>query len=160
GLHEWYPETGLSIKFRDKKNRQPQVSWRPPRQVRIPVSGAKIDLRPGADWGWGFAPGWRIETSLRFTVRPEDPLTLDEFWREFRSPLLGFVRFASDRPDDLRRESYYHPRRKRQITVLNADRQTYDYEWRPNYGHYLFKAEDIPSEIEIIQRWMAVWRQA
>ena len=160
GLHEWYPETGLSLGFRDKKQHQPQVSWKPPKRIRIPIPGATIDLQPGADWSWGFGPGWRIDTSLRFTVRPEAPLTLDEFWRDYRSPLLGFVMFASDRPDDIHRESYRNPRRKRHITVLHADRHSYDYEWRPNYGHYLFKAEEVESELEVIRRWMAVWRSA
>ncbi len=67
--------------------------------------------------------------------------------------------FASNRPDDLRRETYYNARRKRQIVVLRTDRQTYDYEWRPNYGHYLFEAEDIDGEAKVIQLWIALWRQ-
>jgi hypothetical protein len=117
-------------------------------------------LQPGADWAWGVGPDWRIDTTLRFAVRPKASLTLDDFWREYRNPLLAFVRFASDRPDDIRRETYYNGRKNRQITVLHADRRTYDYGWRPNYGHYLFKAEDVSSESEVIQRWMAVWRKA
>jgi hypothetical protein len=161
GLHEWYPETGLSIEYRDKKKlRRPQVSWKPPKAIKIPVPGARITLQPSAESSCGFGPEWRIDTSLCFTVRPDEALTLDDFWREYRSPLLAFVMFASNRPDDLKSESYYNPRKKRQIVVLHADRQTYDYEWRPNYGHYLFKAADISSEVEVIQRWMAVWRQA
>ncbi|HEY5285976.1 MAG TPA: HEPN domain-containing protein [Solirubrobacteraceae bacterium] len=159
GLHEWYPETGLSIKYRDKRLRQPQVSWKPPKAIKIPIPGARITLQPGAGWGWGFGPGWRIDTTLCFTVRPDKALTLNDFWREYRSPLLAFVMFASDRPDDLRRESYYNARKKRQIVVLHASRQVYDYDWRPNDGHYLFKAENIDSEVEVIQRWMAVWRR-
>jgi hypothetical protein len=161
GLHEWYPETGLSLAFRDKKKlRGPQISWKPPKAVKIPLPGAKIALQPDAESSWGIGPEWRIKTSLRFTVRPDEPLTLDDFWREYRSPLLGFVLFASDRPDDLRRESYYNARKKRQLVVLRAARRTYDYEWRPNDGHYLFKAEDIESEAEVIKRWMKVWREA
>jgi hypothetical protein len=160
GLHEWYPETGLSIDHPDGKARLPRVTWKPPNRIKIPVPGARIALQPSADWGWGFGPGWRIDTSLRFTVRPDEALTLDEFWRQYRSPLLGFVMFASNRPDDLRRETYYNARRKRQIVVLRADRQTYDYEWRPNYGHYLFKAKDIDGEAKVIQLWIALWRQA
>jgi hypothetical protein len=160
GLHEWYPETGLSVKFRDRFRQRPQISWKPPKSVKIPVPGARITLNPGASWELGQVPEWRIDTSLRFTVRPDEPLTLDDFWRQYRNPLLGFVMFASDRPDDLRRESYYNPRKKREIVLLHADRKTYDYEWRPNYGHYLFKAENIPSEVEVIQRWMDAWRKA
>jgi hypothetical protein len=158
GLHEWYPETGLSLAFLDKRNRHPRVSWKPPKRVKVPVPAAEIVLNPGADWG-GFGPEWRIDTSLRFTVRPDEALTLDGFWRQYRSPLLGFVMFASDRPDDLRRESYFNPKSKRQIEVLYGGRRTYDYEWRLNDGHYLFKAEDIESEAEVIQRWMALWHQ-
>jgi hypothetical protein len=67
--------------------------------------------------------------------------------------------FASDRPDDLRRESYSNPKSKRHIAVLHGGRRTYDYEWRPNDGHYLFKAEHIESEADVIERWMALWRQ-
>lgn len=160
GLHEWYPETGLSLNYRDKKLRQPHVSWKPPKAIKIPMPGARITLQPSAGWGWGFGPEWRIDTMLRFTVRPDEALTLDGFWREFRSPLLGFVMFASDRPDDLRRESYYNARKKRQIVVLHAGRKIYEYEWRPNEGHYLFKAVDIDSEVDVVQRWMAVWRKA
>jgi ApeA-like protein len=160
GLHEWYPETGLSIKFRDKQHGEPQVTWKRPKPIKIPVPGASIALNPGVDWKWGFEPGWRIHTSLRYTVRPKKALTLDDYWRQYRNPLLGFVLFASDRPDDLQRESYYNARRQRQIVVLRADRKTYDYEWRPNYGHYLFKAEDVSNKVEAIQRWMTVWREA
>jgi hypothetical protein len=161
GLHEWYPVTGLSLTFRDKeKLRGPQISWKAPKAVKVPVPGAKIALRPDAKSSWGVGPNWRIDTSLRFTVRPKTALTLDEYWRQYRSPLLGFVLFASDRPDDLQRESFYNARKKRQIVVLRADRHTYDYEWRPTDGHYLFKAEDIPDEIEVIQRWITVWREA
>ena len=161
GLHEWYPVTGLSLTYRDKKKlRGPQVSWKPPKRIRIPVPGAGIDLQPDAESEWGIGPEWRVATSLRFIVRPDEPLTLDDYWRQYRSPLLGFVMFASNRPDDLRRESYYNPRKKREIVLLHADRKIYDYEWRPNYGHYLFKAENIPSEVEVIQRWMDAWRKA
>lgn len=160
GLHEWYPETGLSIRFADKQHREPRVSWKRPKPIRIPVPGASITLNPGVDWKWGVGPGWRIDTSLRFTVRPKKALTLADYWGQFRSPLLGFVLFASDRPDDLQRESYYNARRKRQIVVLRAERRTYSYEWSPSYGHYLFKAEDVASEAEVIQRWMKVWRDA
>jgi hypothetical protein len=91
------------------------------------VPGAKIALQPDAESSWDIGPDWRISTSLRFTVRPEKPLALDDYWGQYGSLLLGFVLFASDRPDDLQRESYYNPRKKRQIVVLRADRRTYDY---------------------------------
>jgi hypothetical protein len=126
--------------------------------VSIRIPGAQIELNPGADWSWGFGPSWRIDTTLKFTVRPDEPLTIDEYWPRFRSPLLGFVVFASDRPDDVVWESFYNPESQRQIVVMRAGRRSFDREWRPNDGHFLFKAEDIDSEVDVIQRWLAVWR--
>jgi hypothetical protein len=158
GLHEWYPETGLRLDFLDKKNRRPRVSWRAPKTVRIPLEGASVALAPTADWDWGFRPDWTIATGMRFTVRPRKGLTIEDHWQRFRSPLLGFVIFASDRPDDVSTEVFFNPRRRRQVVVLRADRSTYEREWRPNDGHFLFKAENIASEVEALKRWFAVWR--
>jgi hypothetical protein len=160
GLHEWYPETGLSIDHPDEDFHRPRVLWTPPRPVTIPVPGGEIQLNPGADWSWGFGPSWHIDTTMKFTVRPEQPLTLREYWQRFRSPLLGFVVFASDRPDDLTWESFYNPDLKRQIIVLRDDHHSYNREWRPNDGHFLFKAADLDNKIEALQRWLAVWRKS
>jgi hypothetical protein len=158
GLHEWYPETGLSLDHPDDDIYRPHVSWTPPAQVSIPVPGAEIQINPGADWSWGFGPSWLIDTTMKFTVRPEESLTIDDFWLRYRTALLGFVVFASDRPDDMTWESFYNAESKRQIVVMRADRRSFDREWRPNDGHFLFKAADIESEVEAIQRWFAVWR--
>lgn len=158
GLHEWYPETGLSMDHPDEDVHRPRVTWTPTGPVAIPLPDGEIQINPGADWSWGFGPGWRIDTTMKFTVRPEQPLTLREYWPRFRSPLLGFVIFASDRPDDLAWESFYNPDLNREIVVLRDDHRSYNRDWRPNDGHFLFKAENLDSETEAIAKWFAVWR--
>ena len=158
GLHEWYPETGLSPGDVDDDMHAECVLWTRPDSVSIPVPGAEIQLNPGAYRSWGFRPSWHIDTTMKFTVRPEEPLTLREYWARFRSPLLGFVIFASDRPDDLAWESFYNPDLKREIVVLHDNHRSYDRDWRPNDGHFLFKAVDVHSEAEVIAKWFEVWR--
>jgi hypothetical protein len=94
---------------------------------------------------------------MKFSVRPDEPLTIEDHWRQYGNPLLGFVIFASDRPDDLRWESFYNPEAKRQIVLLRSDRKSFEREWRPIPGHFLFRAEDVANG-EAIRRWLAAWR--
>jgi ApeA N-terminal domain 1 len=162
GLHEWYPETGLSPPERvDGSRPKLRFEWQQPASVVVSVSGATITLHPGVveqlTWNWG--PTWQIETSMHFTVQPDVPLAIDEFWPQYRSPLLTFIRFASDRPEDMTWEAFFDPDSKRNIVVLREGRQVFKREWRPNAGHFLFKAEDVDSEAEVVSRWFEIWRK-
>ena len=160
-LHEWYPETGMSPPDYSDDSRQLTFTWRQPDPLLVPVPGATITLQPGSvgahSWSWG--PTWQIETTMRFVVRPDAPLTLDDFWRRYRSPLLAFVAFAADRPNDMAEERFVDLDRKCGISVLHEGRHTFNRDWQPNDGHFLFRAADVTSEIDTIASWLAIWRQ-
>jgi ApeA N-terminal domain 1 len=162
GLHEWYPETGMSppdyIKGDPPKLR---FEWQQPKPLVITTPDATITLYGGVvehvTWSWG--PTWQIDTSMHFTVEPGEPLAIDEFWPRYRSPLLGLIRFASDRPDDMAWEAFSHAESNRSIAVLREGRQVFARPWRPNAGHFLFKAADVDNEADVITRWFEVWRK-
>ncbi len=156
GLHEWYPENGLSM---EEERTVVRVEWRPVEAIATEVPGAKITLQPGSDWSWSgpASPEWHIDTSMRFSVQADDPLTIEEYWRRYGSSLLGFVVFATDRPDDLAWESFYCPDNKRRIVLLRGGRKSYDRDWRLNDGHCLFRAKDVGDIPETLTKWLSVW---
>jgi ApeA N-terminal domain 1 len=162
-LHESYPETGMSPPELTQGERPNlRFEWQQPEPLTIVVPGATLRLNPGMveqlTWSWG--PTWQIDTSMHFTVEPDEPLTIDEYWPQYRSPLLGFLRFAADRPEDMAWEAFSnHDKNQRVIAVLREGRDVREREWRPNVGHFLFKAEDIDSEADVLSRWFGIWRQ-
>lgn len=158
GLHEWYPQQGFIHGESEDDPPRPRLQMRPVKPLRIPAPGAEISLALDGDWRASISPNWSIETMMRFIVKAEEPLTIDEHWNKYRSPLLGFIIFATDRPDDLRWESFYNPDTKRQIALLREDRETYDREWRLTPGHLLFRAEDLDDIGAAIRAWLELWR--
>jgi hypothetical protein len=162
GLHEWLPENGLSMSHPDEDIDQVQVNWSPVAPVLIPLPDAELSLRltRGYSWSGPASPDWSIETSMRFVVKPERPLTIEEFWRDYRRPLLGFVIFAADRPEDISREAFSSPDAKRGITVLRQGRESYKYDWRPIAGHFLFRAEDIDDVPDAFKKWIALYKKS
>jgi hypothetical protein len=159
-LHEWLPETGLSIDHPNADLSRLVVEWNAPERRTVALPGAEITLRPGADWSWNYSPGWSIETSMTFGVKPDDPLTIAKYWDQYGSPLLGFAVFAADAPDDLTYESYYNPQTERGVVVLRRDRTPPQREWRPTTGHYLFQASHLPDVGEALTRWFDTWRKS
>jgi hypothetical protein len=160
GLHEWYPVKGFVHEHSEEDPPQPRVQMRPVDPLRIELPGAELLLQLNGVWTASHSPRFSFETTLKFSVRPEFPLTIDEHWSRYGNPLLGFVIFASDRPDDLSEETFYDPEGQRQIVVLRSDRRSYKREWRPLAGHFLFRSEDVPDEGEVIRRWVEVWRRS
>jgi len=158
-LHEWIPDTGLSIEHNSDDNSRLVVAWNAPEQRDVTLSGATISLSPGADWAWSYSPGWSIETSMKFTVRSATALTIEEYWAEYGNALLCFAVFAADHPDDMAWESFYNPESKRQIVVLRSNRKPAQREWRPVPGRYLFQAEDLPDISDALKKWLTVWRK-
>jgi hypothetical protein len=156
-LHEWYPERGFVHQSEDEHGSR-RVELRQVEPKRLVVPSAEIDLQLDGEWAVNNDAKWSIETTMEFVVRPDEPLTIEDYWRQFRSPLLGFTRFASDRPDDLRWEAFGTPKTKRRIIVLRSPRESYEREWRPMPGRFLFRVEDIADEGEVIRRWLEVWR--
>lgn len=157
GLHEWYPERGFVHRSEDEHG-EPRVELQQFEPRRFTVPDAEIALQLDGDWVVNFDAKWSIETAMEFIVRPHESLTIEEYWRRFRSPLLGFIIFASDRPDDLRWETFGDPESQRRIVVLRSPRKSYDREWHLTPGHFLFRAEDVGNEAEAIRRWLDVWR--
>lgn len=157
-LHEWLPETGLSISGPTENQRRLVVEWNAPDRLTVTVEGGEVSLAASADWTWSHAPGWSIETTMTFSVTPDAPLTIDEHRRLFGQPLLGFVIFAADKPDDVTRESYYNPEDKTGIVVLQRGRNPTASEWQPIPGRYLFLAEDVDDVATAIGHWLDVWR--
>jgi hypothetical protein len=157
-LHEWYPEKGFVHGHSEDDPPRPRVEMQPVEPLRISVPGAEVSLELGGYWTVSYAPKFCIETTMEFSVRPDEPLTIEDHWHQYGNPLLGFVIFASDRPDDLRWESFHKPDTKRHIVLLRSDRKSFEREWRPLPGHFLFRAEDVADEGEAIRRWLAAWR--
>lgn len=158
GLHEWYPEVAFKHGHSQEEPSRPLVEMRPvdPRIIELP--DARLALELDGEWSVSFSPNWSVESSMLFAITPDAPLTIEDHSERFGDPLLGFVVFASDRPDDLRWESYRDPESRRQVVVLRAGRKSFEREWRPVPGHFLFKAQDVPDEAEAIRRWLAAWR--
>jgi len=156
-LHEWYPERGFVHRSDDEHGSQ-RVELRQVEPKRLKVPDAAIDLQLDGDWTVNYDAKWSIETTMEFVVRPDEALTIEDYWRRFRSPLLGFTRFASNRPDDLKWEAFGTSETKRRIVVLRSPRESYERKWRLTPGRFLFRAEDIADESEVIQRWLEVWR--
>ena len=157
-LHEWYPEKGFVHGHSEDELARPRVEMQQVEPLRVALPGAEVTLNLDGDWTVSYAATWSIETSMKFSVRPEEPLTIEDHWAQYGNPLLGFVIFASDRPDDVRWESFYDPEAKRQVVLLRSDRKSFEREWRPIPGHFLFRAEDVADEGEAIRRWLAAWR--
>ena len=158
-LHEWLPENGLSLPDVADDNSRLMVEWSAPERLTMSIPGGELVLRPGADWSWSYAPDWGIETSMTFTAKPDEPLTIAEHWRQFCNPLLSFCVFAVDRPDGLIYESYYSPTSKEGIRVLRRGHPVTQHEWRPTSGHYLFQAKDVDDPVNVLTRWLTVWHQ-
>lgn len=158
GLHEWVGECGFTHVRPDDEDGVPSVELRRMEPRRFAVSGAKIDLELDGDWTQRYGSKWCIESTMEFVVHPDEPLTIDSYWRQFRSPLLGFIRFATDRPDDLRWEAFGSPDAKRRIVVLRSPRESYEREWRTRPGHFLFRADEIADEGKALRNWFEVWR--
>jgi hypothetical protein len=156
-LHEWLPESGLTLPALTDDHSRLVVEWNAPEQRTVDIPGGELTLRPSSDWSWSYAPDWSIETSMTFTVKADQPLTISEHWSQFCNPLLSFCIFAVDRPDDLLYESYYSPEREDQIVVLRSGREATKHEWRPTSGHYLFQATDIDDPGVALAKWFTVW---
>lgn len=97
---------------------------------------------------------------MTFSVKPNEPLTIDDHRELYGNPLLAFAIFAADQADDLTRESYYNPERERGIVVLEYGREPLLREWRPVPGRYLFQAEDIPDIGAALTKWFNTWRKS
>lgn len=157
-LHEWYGAHGFTHVRPDDEDGPPRVELRQMEPRRFAVAGADIDLELVGDWTMQYGPRWCVENEMEFVVRPDEPLTLDSYWRQFRSPLLGFMRFATDRPDDMRWEMFGNPDAQRRMVVLKSPRESYERPWRLTPGHFLFRADEIADEGEAIRKWFEVWR--
>jgi hypothetical protein len=158
-LHEWLPETGLSIADQNDDRSRFVVEWAAPERRTVTLPGSEVNLRPDADWSWSYSPGWSIETNMAFNVTVDEPLTIGELWEQYRNPLLSFATFAVDEPDDLMHESYFDPADRRHIVVLRRDRNPRQREWRPVPGRYLFQAEDIDDIGLALTRWFEIWKR-
>lgn len=159
-LHEWLPETGLSIEHPDDGDiSHVVVGWRRPETRRIAVDGAVISIHPRADYNWSYAPGWKIETSMTFSVRADEPMTIAQHWERHGSPLLGFSVFAANQHDDLVYESYYDDRDETGIVLLRRGRRPANRDWRPNEGRFLFSAADLPDISSALAAWVELWHR-
>jgi hypothetical protein len=159
-LHEWLPETGLEIDYEPGEPSRVSVTYQAPESRGIQLTEADVRLQPSASWSWSYAPDWRIETSLSFSVRPTRPHTIAEHLREYGMPLLAFSTFAADRPDGILRESYFDPTTQAGVVALRRRDPVAQSEWRPIPGHYLFTEADLPDLDLALRRWFELWQQS
>jgi hypothetical protein len=114
--------------------------------------GASVAFRGGASSQASYAPDSTISTSQSLVVDPPDRLTISEFGRRYRAPLLSFTSFASDRPDGITQEAFLDADAREGIEVWRQGRVVQPREWRP-VGGYLFHAKDLPAFEPAITRW-------
>lgn len=162
-LHEWIPETGVSIGGEDYDENDEAtfvLTYRRPDRRDVQVADGEVSIYPSGDYGWSYSPNWKIETAVTFGASPTDPMTIDEHADRYGGPLRAFCIFAADKPDDLVLESYYAPETKRRIAVMRPDRHPSPTEWRPRNDRYLFQAEHVADVGETIRRWLDVWHRS
>jgi hypothetical protein len=159
-LSEWRRDTGLA--YSRPASRTPtnhvRVDWRPPTRDQVKVPGARLTFRGSRDFSVAYSADWSITTWQDLVVDPQRPLTLDESWRRFASPLLNFVSFASDRPDGIVREVLHDVEGRRRIEVWRAGQTVRPREWNPVRG-YLFHADDLTDYPAAIKTWWALDEQ-
>lgn len=159
-LHEWLPETGLSIEHLDDQFDSVRVEWRRPERRTTIMDGGEVSINPGRYYSWSYSPRWLIETTMTFGVRANPPLTIHEHWKQFRSPLLGFCMFAADRPDDLIYESYSNPEADKHAVVLRCNRSPLERDWSPLSGVYIFRADDLDDITSSLATWFKLWHRS
>ncbi|MDW5595097.1 hypothetical protein VSS74_12160 [Conexibacter stalactiti] len=157
-LHEWMPETGLSIDS-DEDLRGTTLRWRAPEHRTVTLPDGQVDFVPSASYAWSYSPSWSIETSMSFVAEPTEPLTIHEFRHRFRNPLLAFVIFATDRPDELAHEVYADRADRRSITILRPEHVSLATDWRATTGHFLFGSGDLTDVTASLESWFALWRK-
>jgi hypothetical protein len=158
GLHEWLQENGLSKHYADDDPLRPIVEWRQPEPIVIELPGAVITLRIRANSGWSgvASPDWSINTYLEAAIKPDTPLTINEYWRMYGVPLLSFATFAADRSETIPFDRFYDPSTKAGIVVLHQGREPQRRDWHPIPGHFLFRAEDVDSVTDVVGRWISL----
>jgi len=163
-LHEWIPETGLSIGGDDKDDEDDAatfvLTYRQPVRRVVQVPDGEVSIYPSGYYGWSYSPNWKIETAMTFGASPTDALTITEHFNHYGGPLRAFCIFVADKPDDLLLESYYAPETKRRIAVLRPNRHPSRTEWRPGNDRYLFQAEHVADVGETVRRWLDVWHRS
>ncbi len=158
-LHQWLPETGLSLDRGENEDDHDSFALnynRPSRRV-IEFDDDEVAIWAGADYTWAYSPDWGIKTTLTFGVTPEDALSMNGHYARFGHPLLGFCVFAADEADDLLLESYFNPSDRRRVAVLRAGRRPSRRQWRPRDERFLFRAEHVADVPGTIRRWVDVW---
>jgi hypothetical protein len=107
-LHEWIPETGLSVGAEDDAATFVLTYRRPDRRF-VQVADGEVSIYPSGDYGWSYSPDWKVQTAMTFGASPTDPMTIDEHADRYGGPLRAFCIFTADKPDDLLLESYCDP---------------------------------------------------
>jgi hypothetical protein len=86
-LHEWMPETGLSIDS-DEDLRGVTLRWRVPDHRTVTLPDGRIDFTPSASYARSYSPSWNIQTSMSFVAEPAERLTIREFRHRFATRWL------------------------------------------------------------------------
>jgi ApeA N-terminal domain 1 len=153
-LSEWRRDTGLASSQPAPRTRPGHVrfDWRPPERDEVEVPGARLTFLGRRDISEGaYSADWSISTWQDLVVNADQPLTLEEGWRRFASPLLNLRSFASDRPDGIVREILVDTERNRRIEVWRAGQTVRPRAWQP-LG-YLFHADDLGDFAAATKAW-------
>jgi hypothetical protein len=159
-LSEWRRDSGLEYSHPAPRARPNhfRVDWQPPARDEVDVPGARLIFRGFGDISGTYSADWTITTRQDLVVNPEQPLTLDEGWRRFASPLLNLMSLASDRPEGIVREVLVDLESNRRIEVWRQGQTVRPREWRP-VGGYLFHAQDLSDYPAAISKWWALDEQ-
>lgn len=162
-LHEWAGDTGVRITDWDRDERgQTQRfahEWTPPPAHVIDRDKATITIGPVMETQAAFSAEQRIVTSTRLSVRPQHPLTVDAYERDYARPLLAFCTFAADRPDAIIHESVSDKNRNERAVILRAGRTVEPREWQPD-NRFLFRAQQLDDVARTYGRWIDLWDEA
>jgi ApeA N-terminal domain 1 len=154
-LTEWRGVTGLDYSHSpESKSESFHVAWKRPETEEVDVPGARLSFGGSVDTVVSWSADWSISTRQDLVVEPDNPLTLDDGWRRFASPLLNLMSFAADRPDGIVHEVLTDGARRR-VEIWRQGQTVRAREWHPTRG-FVFRARNLPDFSSAMRSWWAL----
>ncbi len=157
-LSEWRADSGIQRVSSKRPPPLPRVTWKRPPNDIVPVADGELRFAGTmTSTSAKHTADWSMHTWQVMAVRPAEALTIGELHRRFAQPLLGFLVFASDRPDALTEELLTNSEKTRSVAVWRVGRRVEPREWElPPKDAFLFHAQDLANYAKAIATWWAL----